>query len=172
MTSIHAVQRANMQKRTLFLIAGLVAVGILALVMQYTGGDRRPLFASSEITITRADGERFLLPVEVADTANEKNYGLMFKSSMPRDEGMIFVYDPPERVSYWMKNTLIPLDILFVRADGRIARIVANAQPNDLSPIDSLIPVAVVVEVNAGVVQEYGLQAGDKISSPLLKATQ
>ena len=89
----------------------------------------------------------------------------MFVRSLPGDRGMIFPYDPPQDVSFWMKNTLIPLDIIFIRGDGRIARI-ANARPLDETPLPSGEPIAVVLEIRGGRAAELGIKEGDVASWP------
>ena len=87
----------------------------------------------------------------------------MFRHSLAGDRGMIFPYDPPQEVGFWMKNTLIPLDIIYIRANGTIARIV-NAQPMDITPLPSGEPVALVLEIRGGRAAELGIRQGDKVS--------
>jgi len=87
----------------------------------------------------------------------------MFRHSLVGDRGMIFPYDPPQEVGFWMKNTLIPLDIIYIRANGTIARIV-NAQPMDITPLPSGEPVALVLEIRGGRAAELGIRQGDKVS--------
>jgi uncharacterized membrane protein (UPF0127 family) len=103
--------------------------------------------------------------VEVAATPEEQETGLMFRKSLAPDRGMIFPYDPPQDVSFWMKNTLIPLDIVFIRADGTIARI-DNAQPMDITPLPAGEPVAVVLEIAGGRAKQLGIKEGDRVSWP------
>ena len=101
--------------------------------------------------------------VEVAATEQQQETGMMFRTSVAGDRGMIFPYDPPQEVAFWMKNTLIPLDIVYIRADGTIARIV-HAQAMDLTPLPSGEPIAVVLEIGAGRAAELGIKEGDKVS--------
>jgi uncharacterized protein len=116
------------------------------------------------LTIRSATGEhRF--QVQVAATPQEQERGLMFTRSLKGDEGMIFPYDPPQRVAFWMKNTLIPLDIIFIRADGRIARI-TNAKALDETPLPSGEPIALVLEVRGGRAAELGIREGDTADWP------
>ena len=103
--------------------------------------------------------------VEVAATPEQQERGLMFRKSLAGDRGMIFPYDPPQQVAFWMKNTLIPLDIIFIRADGRIARI-ANAKPLDVTPLPSGEPAAAVLEIRGGRAAQLGISAGDKVEWP------
>ena len=101
--------------------------------------------------------------VEVAATLQQQETGLMFRRTLAGDRGMIFPYDPPQEVAFWMKNTLIPLDIVYIRADGTIARIV-NAEALDLTPLPSGEPIAVVLEIRGGRAKELGIREGDKVS--------
>ena len=84
----------------------------------------------------------------------------MFRKSLAGDRGMIFPYEPPQEVAFWMKNTLIPLDIIYIRADGTIARIV-HAEPMDLTPLPSGEPIAGVLEIRGGRAAELGIKEGD-----------
>jgi uncharacterized membrane protein (UPF0127 family) len=101
--------------------------------------------------------------VEVAVTAEQQERGLMFRKSLDPDRGMIFPYQPPQEVAFWMKNTLIPLDIIYVRSNGTIARIV-HAEPMDLTPLPSGEPVAGVLEIRGGRAAELGIREGDVVS--------
>ena len=115
------------------------------------------------LTIRSATGEhRFT--VEVAATPEQQARGLMYRRSLADGRGMIFPYDPPQPVGFWMKNTLIPLDIIFIRADGRIAQIAANTVPHSLEPVASGEPVATVLEIRGGRAAELGIRAGDLVS--------
>ncbi len=86
----------------------------------------------------------------------------MFYRSLGADQGMIFPYDPPQDVSFWMRNTLIPLDMIFIRADGTIARI-AHAKALDETPVPAGEPVAAVLEIRAGRAAELGIREGDRV---------
>lgn len=101
--------------------------------------------------------------VEVARTGQEQARGLMYRTSLPDHGGMIFPMVPPRMASFWMKNTYIPLDMLFVRADGTIARIAANTVPEDLTPVDSGEPVAAVLEIIGGGAAANGIAEGDRV---------
>ena len=103
--------------------------------------------------------------VEIAATADQQERGLMFRKSLAPDRGMIFPYDPPQEVGFWMKNTLIPLDIIYIRANGTIAHIV-NAEPMDLTPLPSGEPVVLVLEIAGGRAAQLGIKEGDKVSWP------
>ena len=130
----------------------------------------RPYFDHSTVTVIRADGMRFSFKAEVATSDKDQTYGLMFVRSMPDDQCMIFSYESPIPVAFWMKNTLIPLDMLFVRPDGFIGQIKAKARPQDETSIYSKGPVSAVIEINGGLAKKYGLSTGDKVESPAIKA--
>lgn len=102
--------------------------------------------------------------VEVARSAEEQARGLMFRESLAPDYGMIFPMNPPRPASFWMKNTVIPLDIIFVRADGTVARIAPETVPYSLEPIESGEPVAAVLEIAGGRAAQLGLAENDKVS--------
>lgn len=104
--------------------------------------------------------------VEVARTGEEQATGLMNRQSLAPDRGMIFPYDPPQQAAFWMKNTLIPLDMIFIRADGSIARIAANTVPLSLDPVPAGEPVAAVLEIAGGRSAELGIQSGDRVDWP------
>jgi uncharacterized membrane protein (UPF0127 family) len=106
-----------------------------------------------------------LFTVQVAATPEEQQQGLMFFRSLGADQGMIFPYDPPQPVSFWMHNTLIPLDMVFIRADGTIARI-ATAKALDDTPVPAGEPVAAVLEIRGGRAAELGIRAGDRVDWP------
>jgi uncharacterized membrane protein (UPF0127 family) len=101
--------------------------------------------------------------VEVAATPQQQETGLMFRTSVGADRGMIFPYDPPQEVAFWMKNTLIPLDIVFIGVGGKIVRI-TNAQAMDLTPLPSGAPVTGVLEIAAGRAKQLGIREGDTVS--------
>ena len=87
----------------------------------------------------------------------------MFRRELAGNHGMIFPYDPPQEVGFWMKNTVIPLDLIFIRADGTIARI-TQAKALDLSPLPSGEPVSAVLEIRSGRAAELGIREGDVVS--------
>jgi hypothetical protein len=118
------------------------------------------------LTVTTAAGKAHRFTVEVARTPEEQAQGLMNRQSVAPDAGMIFPMEPPRAASFWMKNTLVPLDIIFVRADGTIARIEENTVPLSLEPVLSTEPVAAVLELAGGRSAELGIKAGDRVTWP------
>lgn len=115
------------------------------------------------LTITTAQGRTHRFIVEVARTPEEQSYGMMNRQSLAPDRGMIFPYDPPRPVAFWMRNTLIPLDMVFIAPGGRIARIEANTVPLSLDPVASGEPVVAVLEIAGGRAAELGIGAGDRV---------
>jgi len=111
-----------------------------------------------------AKTHRFI--VEVARTPEEQQRGLMFRESLGPDRGMIFPYDPPQAVAFWMKNTLIPLDMVFIRADGSIANIAENTVPLSLEAVPSADAAAAVLEIAGGRSAQLGIKAGDRVEWP------
>ncbi len=106
--------------------------------------------------------------VEVADDEAERARGLMFREAMPRFDGMLFVYDKPEPVAFWMKNTLIPLDMLFFDAEGRLVSVHENAVPGDLTPIPGGDAIQYVLEINGGAARRLGIAPGAELRHPAL----
>jgi uncharacterized membrane protein (UPF0127 family) len=103
------------------------------------------------------------LKVEVARTPDEQARGLMFRESLPADGGMIFPMTPPRHASFWMKNTVIPLDMIFIRPDGSIARIEPETVPYSLEPVTSGEPVSAVLELSGGRAAALGISEGDRV---------
>jgi hypothetical protein len=113
------------------------------------------------LIIHSASGDhRFV--VEVAETPEQQERGLMFRKELAPDRGMVFPYDPPQIVAFWMKNTLIPLDMIFIRDDRTIARI-ATAQPLTLDTVPSGEPIVAVLELRGGRAAELGIREGDRV---------
>jgi len=105
--------------------------------------------------------------VEMATTEEEKTQGLMYRKELPDGKGMLFDFSPEQQISMWMKNTYISLDMIFIRADGRILRIAENTEPLSTKIISSGGLAKGVLEVIAGTAQKYGIQPGDRVAHPL-----
>jgi len=105
--------------------------------------------------------------VEMATTEDEKTQGLMYRKELPDGKGMLFDFSPEQQISMWMKNTYISLDMIFIRADGRILRIAENTEPLSTRIISSGGLAKGVLEVIAGTAQKYGIQPGDRVAHPL-----
>jgi uncharacterized membrane protein (UPF0127 family) len=104
--------------------------------------------------------------IEVMASDQERALGLMFRRSLPENSGMLFIYDPPQPATMWMKNTLIPLDMVFISADARVHRIESNAEPFSETLIPSDGDVVGVLELNGGEAGKIGLRRGDKVIYP------
>jgi uncharacterized membrane protein (UPF0127 family) len=115
------------------------------------------------VGIYTRDGARLGVRVELALTASEQSQGLMHRRELAEDAGMLFVFDEDRPHTFWMRNTLIPLDMLFVRADGTIAGIVESAAPQTDAPRRVGEPSRYVLEVNGGWCAAHGVGAGDRI---------
>jgi len=111
-----------------------------------------------------AHGHHDRFDVWIADTPARQEQGLMFVRDLPATQGMLFPQPSPQVANFWMKNTYIPLDMVFVGADGRIAKIIANAHPFSLDVLSSDVPVAAVLEIRGGEAHALALAVGDRVS--------
>ena len=146
---------------------GLTAVSALAVcaLLAVSAGRAQAACAPETLDLRGPTGvARF--HVEIADTGAERNRGLMFRETLPSAAGMLFVYDAPQRASFWMKNTLIPLDMIFADETGRVTRVHANAVPGDTTPIDGGNDVRFVLEINGGLAKRLGIVPGAEMRHP------
>jgi hypothetical protein len=118
---------------------------------------------SADSVSLRGDWGEARFTVELADTNAERAQGLMFRESMARQAGMLFVYEYPQRAVFWMKNTLISLDMIFVDQTGRVTSVHHQAIPGDLTPIDGGHGVFAVLEINGGLARSYGITEGSEL---------
>ena len=114
------------------------------------------------LTLVTATG-RHEITIEVAETAQQKTLGLMFRTNMPENRGMLFPYGSPQEVTMWMRNTYIPLDMVFIRADGVVHRVEPRTEPLSERIIASKGPVVAVLELAGGVAAKLGLKPGDAV---------
>lgn len=114
------------------------------------------------LVLITASGER-KIDIEVAETMEQKAMGLMFRTALADTAGMLFPYDPPQNITMWMKNTFIPLDMVFIRPDGIVHRIEARTTPHSERTIEAGAPCAAVLELAGGAAERLGLKAGDKV---------
>lgn len=143
--------------RLLIVVLSLLAAH-LPLTAAAAAQERVPL------TIETASGARHDFQVEIAATEPERNQGLMFRKELAADHGMLFVFERTTRIAMWMKNTPLPLDMLFIGDDGRILDIHERAVPFSLDTIAAKRRARYVLEVNGGTVDRLGLAVGDKVS--------
>ena len=141
----------------------------LFLVLPASGQSRSPLvtFSTEKLVIRSDSGER-KFSVEVARTGAQHAQGLMYRRRLAPDAGMLFVYRRVAPIAMWMKNTYIPLDMLFLDAEGRILHLVERTVPFSLETISSGQPALAVLEVNAGTVRRLKLKRGDRVIAPSL----
>lgn len=130
-----------------------------------------PTPATEKIVVETKKGER-AFTVEVVREDKDRNRGLMFRHEMAAGAGMLFDYDPPQQVSFWMKNTFIPLDIIFIGADGRILNIAEKTTPLSLERLPAEGKARGVLEINGGLSEKLGIQAGDRVRHPLFDPSQ
>lgn len=128
-----------------------------------------PAALAAPVVLETAAGE-VSFQVELALTPDEQSLGLMNRRVLPEDAGMLFIYPRTGILGFWMKNTLIPLDIIFIGADDRIVYIHENAQPLSLKIISPGRPSYAVLEINGGLSRRKGIKAGDRVRHPLLNA--
>lgn len=146
----------------------VLSAAICALGLAFGAGQAMAASCHPEkVTLIGEFGEA-AFRVAVADDASERAQGLMFVESMPLMEGMLFIYERPQTASFWMKNTLIPLDMIFVDAQGRIISIHENAVPHDETAIFGGDGVQYVLEINGGLAGRLGVEAGDALQYPTI----
>jgi uncharacterized membrane protein (UPF0127 family) len=149
------------------LVAGLLALG------PPTSAQTGPLedldaFPSGDLTI--GDGKRahHNFKVWLADTPSRQSQGLMFVRALPAGRGMLFVHREPRNISMWMKNTYIPLDMVFIDARGRVQQVVEQTTPHSLALIQSKAPALAVLEIAGGEARRLGIRPGQQVSHPAL----
>ncbi len=118
----------------------------------------------------RGDWGRAGFAVEVVDTPETRAQGLMHREEMPKSAGMLFVYEHPQRVAFWMRNTLIPLDMIFADATGVVQKVHENAVPGDETAIPGGDNIQFVLEINGGLASLYGIEAGTVLRHPKIVA--
>ncbi len=142
-----------------------IAAVTLALAASTAAGSRDPALAgyfSAPVRIV-SGGQRHEFIAYLAVTESQRARGLMFVRDLPPGHGMLFLWEQPWQAKMWMKNTHIPLDMLFIRADGTIANIVTDTEPESLASISATEPVTGVLELNAGTAERLQLEAGDRV---------
>lgn len=150
-------RRPRMLLRRFFLVLPLLLAALPAWALEN--------FGASELTIQTAGGpQKFSIELALSDAQMEQ--GLMFRRGMPADAGMLFDFKTPTNVTMWMKNTVIPLDMLFLDPRGRVIDIHERAVPYSTDVIASKLPARYVVELNGGTVARLGIKTGDRVTSP------
>lgn len=147
--------------------AGRRAILWVALVLASAGALAAEDCATGRLSI-RGDWGRAHFSVELAQTPTERAHGLMYVEQMPVMAGMLFVYERPQPVSFWMRNTLIPLDMIFADSSGTVTRVHSMARPLDETPIPGGTQVQYVLEINGGLAARLGIGPGDVLRHPVI----
>ena len=144
-------------------VVGALAVALSCAAVAHAGAPVQLL------EIDTASGPH-VFDVEVMRTDAERERGLMFRKSMPAQHGMLFDFHSEQPVVFWMKDTLIPLDMIFVAQDGRVVSVKHDAKPMDETLISSGAPTLGVIELNAGIASKIGVAVGDRVKNPIFHA--
>ncbi len=126
-------------------------------------------FEKTDIRIKQKSGDVLNFTVELAETPSQKAQGLMHRTELDENAGMLFLFPHSQKVAFWMKNTLIPLDMLFLSNDGGIHHIHHNAKPQDLTRITSELDSSAVLELSGGTADRLGIKVGDMVLHPVFK---
>lgn len=145
--------------------AGLRGAATVALYFAFVGSGVEAA-SLQPLEIATKNGVQ-VFTVEMATTEEEKTTGLMFRRELADGRGMLFDFSPEQEVTMWMKNTFVSLDMIFIRADGRILRIAENTEPQSTKIIPSMGLAKGVLEVIAGTAKKYGIAPGDRVAHPL-----
>ncbi len=149
----------RMLRRTLALLPGLILAGRRARAQTRP----QPRLPEERLVIVSRDGTQHEFRVEMAVQPDHQTVGLMFREAVGPNEGMLFDWGAPRESSMWMRNTLVPLDMLFIAADGRVHRIAERTVPHSLAPVDSRGPVRATLELAGGTAERLNLRVGDRV---------
>jgi uncharacterized membrane protein (UPF0127 family) len=152
-----------MQAMRRFPWIALIVIGLFAAAGSARSADQHTLEIASKTGV-------HAFSVEIAQNDAERAKGLMYRKELPEGQGMLFDFQHEQEVGFWMENTYIPLDMIFIRADGRILRIAENTEPLSTRIIPSGGPVRGVLEVIAGTARKLGIAAGDRVAHPIFGA--
>jgi hypothetical protein len=161
-----AVSTRNAIRRMSAAFAFACALAMPFGLVACTAGTEAAAPALQPLTIVTAGGGEHRFEVEIADDDAERARGLMNRESLPDDRGMLFQFEEEAERAFWMKNTLIPLDILYISADGRIVSIARETTPFSEAPIPSYGAAKGVLEIRGGRAAELGLEPGDRVRHP------
>jgi uncharacterized protein len=156
---IGAVNRGPVMRRCLLVLLAVLSV----LNLPFAGADGRVAAADLQSLEIASKSGVHVFAVELASTPEEQAKGLMYRRQLPEGQGMLFDFHREQPTSFWMKNTYIPLDMIFIRGDGRILRIAENTVPLSETLVPSGGPVRAVLEVNAGTAKKLGIAPGDRV---------
>ncbi len=153
-----------MKQSTLWIGAVIGTIVFLILIAFITLPTGDYLHHGSTVVFEGRNNTPITVQVEIADTDATREYGLMNRTSMPLDHGMLFIFDYQTPVSFWMKDTLLPLDMVFLDSNGRIGDIYKNATPLSEDVYTAKSPSKYVIELNGGYCDMYGIKIGDNVS--------
>ena len=146
-------------------LMGVRALGICLVIALF--GLPLGAWAADDHAVLHTSKGAFDFKIEIVDTDAGREKGLMFRKSLAPDAGMLFDLHQSEQIAFWMKNTYLPLDMVFIRADGTISTIMANAEPYSTKQIPSAEPVRAVLEINGGQAGALGIRPGDHVLAPI-----
>lgn len=150
-----------------FLILALLAAPLLARAQDTSVAQKE--LPKEKLTIVTRDGQRHDFNVEMALSMEQQTVGLMFRKDIPADGGMLFDWGAPRESTMWMRNTVSPLDMIFINQDGSIRRIAEDTVPMSLATIESGGPVRATLEVAAGTAKRLNIHPGDKVEQRIFK---
>lgn len=159
-------------RRTERAATALPLVAFLAVVLVMVSPVAAQALCRDDMVELRGDWGSARFSVEIADTDETRAQGLMHRESLPRSGGMLFVYDQPTRAVFWMRNTLIPLDMIFVDPRGVVRHVHHEAIPHDETPIDGGSGIQMVLEINGGLAGALGIAAGSEMRHPRVDRDQ
>lgn len=150
-------------KKPLPRIAAITTLAMMLSAQSYGVSDLDAAFERDALVISASEHACYRFDIWLAQTRPQQSRGLMYVRDMPQDAGMLFVYSEPAALSMWMKNTYIPLDMLFIRNDGTVSSVVANTEPLSLRSISAVEPVSFVLELNAGTTERLRIGPGNQV---------
>jgi uncharacterized membrane protein (UPF0127 family) len=169
MMTVRTALRTTRTLRLGFVAACALLLGYTALARAQMGPlEELDAFPRSELTISDGKRVKHVFKVWLADTPSRQAQGLMFVRSLPSLRGMLFVHPEPKTISMWMKNTYIPLDMVFIDAQGRVQQVVEQTTPHSLATIQSSAPALAVLEIAGGEARKLGIRPGQRVSHPAL----
>ena len=154
------------------LLAILALLPVAATAQSNEPTKPQPDLPKEKLIITTKDGVKHVFNVEMAESPMQQITGLMFRTSVPADGGMLFDWGVPRDSQMWMKNTLVPLDMVFINQDGTIRSISENTVPESLAVIDSRGPVRATLELQGGITAQLGIVVGDKVTQRIFGNAQ
>jgi uncharacterized membrane protein (UPF0127 family) len=156
--------------RPLLLAVAVLGPALMLAVRAQEPTAAQPTLPTEPLRIVTKGGQAHRFQVEIAATPQEQMVGEMFRPRVPPDGGMLFVWPAPQESQMWMKNTMVPLDMVFIGADGTIRAIAEDTVPQSLRVIDSGVPVAATLELAGGTAARLGITVGDKVEAPQFHA--